>query len=161
MVLWVLVSNRVGLWYNLQHSSNPWRVCTSYAVSNRVGLWYNLQHIAKKYGVVISKVSNRVGLWYNLQPNALYNNISIMSRFQTELVCGIICNPQVIENILAYRTFQTELVCGIICNLSNLNLVNVRLLMFQTELVCGIICNIVYICVWSRFICFKPSWFVV
>ena len=61
-------------------------------------------------------VSNRVGLWYNLQLiNAKIKNENTY-KFQTELVCGIICNARLgIAGLFSYM-FQTELVCGIICN---------------------------------------------
>ncbi len=36
------VSNRVGLWYNLQ-LDDALAEAAKYFVSNRVGLWYNLQ----------------------------------------------------------------------------------------------------------------------
>ena len=44
-----------------------------------------------------NRVSNRVGLWYNLQLS-VGNSDPYDSEFQTELVCGIICN----EPNLAY-----------------------------------------------------------
>ena len=41
--------------------------------------------------------------------------------FQTELVCGIICNYSWENPLLeVLDRFQTELVCGIICNISTI-----------------------------------------
>ena len=48
-------------------------------------------------------VSNRVGLWYNLQ---LYFVPAIEldgAEFQTELVCGIICNA----DLYSHHSFQS------------------------------------------------------
>ena len=48
-----------------------------------------------------SKVSNRVGLWYNLQPNHFKKGDRILIKFQTELVCGIICNKAIGGGVVA------------------------------------------------------------
>ena len=61
--------------------------------------------------------------------------------FQTELVCGIICNILVGYTANEVKRFQTELVCGIICNAYSKKESADFSVMFQTELVCGIICN--------------------
>ena len=80
--------------------------------------------------------------------------------FQTELVCGIICNLAGLALISRPKMFQTELVCGIICNYKQ-DAEAVISYKFQTELVCGIICNQYLLLYWGNYQCFKPSWFVV
>ncbi len=109
-------------------------------VSNRVGLWYNLQPIVLTLYILRIHVSNRVGLWYNLQQNKFFDLVNNSIKFQTELVYGIICNLYFCKEYCEILKFQTELVYGIICNISKENYHKSQI-KFQTELVYGIICN--------------------
>ncbi len=61
-------------------------------VSNQVGLWYNLQHNPTPIKSSGNTVSNQVGLWYNLQLNVTSLEDVAEKLFQTKLDCGIICN---------------------------------------------------------------------
>ncbi len=63
-------------------------------VSNQVGLWYNLQLRDGLHHKSYTKVSNQVGLWYNLQLQNNINNQDSQNGFQTKLDCGIICNTK-------------------------------------------------------------------
>ena len=49
--------------------------------------------------------------------------------FQTELICGIICNKDNIPYQAYVDKFQTELICGIICNRAKFSLFYGRLAM--------------------------------
>ena len=130
------------MWYNLQHLTGGFKSSSDGSVSNRVGLWYNLQlksplAIERAY----IKVSNRVGLWYNLQPE-ISGMIEYVSKFQTELVCGIICNLS-LDAFKKVPKVSVSNRVGLWYNLQPFSppSTTIQIEWFQTELVCGIICN--------------------